>query len=434
MVEKDRSAFVNKTYLLKMLPVFYQSHLQNQLSRAEYLLLTCLISLLQTIKQVRLEALATALPLPITFDSRRRKLQRFISLQQLSFENIWFPILLTWLKADEAPNQVLHIAIDRTSWGAIGDRRRGQALFELSFGANSYLCCIEPALFSRALPRGCINLLMVSWIEDKRAIPIYCQLLPKLGSSNFESQKGIISKILPLLKDYKVVVLGDREFCSVYLGNWLRQQSLYFCLRLKKTEFVYVEGQIWLQLSGLGLAPGTSLYLEGVNVTKQKGFDKFNVAAKWKRKYRGWAPDEGWFILTNLSSLSSAIAAYQKRFDIEEMFRDCKSGGYNLEGTQVSGQRLILLILLITIAYSTATIEGRTIKRMGVQKYVGRVKEPGRTQRRHSSFYIGLYGQTWVNYRGYCAASVEDLMKLNRNKWKYYQKGLRAMELILSAS
>lgn len=158
------------------------------------------------------------------------------------------------------------------------------------------------------------------------------------------------------------------------------------------------------------------------------------MAAKWKRKYRGWAPDEGWFILTNLESLDKAIAAYQKRFDIEELFRDCKSGGYNLEGTQVSGQRLIVLILLITIAYSTATMQGRTIKRMGVQKYVGRVKESGRIQRRHSSFYIGLYGQTWVNYRGYCAESVAELMKLNRNKWKYYQKGLRAMSLILAAS
>lgn len=275
---------------------------------------------------------------------------------------------------------------------------------------------------------------MVSWIKEKRAIPIYCQLLPKLGSSNFEEQKAILSKVLPLLKDYKVVVLGDREFCSVHFGNWLRQQRQYFCLRLKHNEFVQAKGQIWRQLNELGLAPGTSFYLEGVNVTKQKGFDKFNIAAKWKRKYRGWTSNEGWFILTNLDSLSSAITAYQKRFDIEEMFRDCKSGGYNLEGTQVSGQRLIVLILLITIAYSTATIEGRKIKRMGVQKYVGRVQEPRRTQRRHSSFYIGLYGQTWVNYRGYCESAVTELMRLNRNKCKYYQKGLRAMELILAAS
>ena len=110
-----------------------------------------------------------------------------------------------------------------------------------------------------------------------------------------------------------------------------------------------------MQLKDLGLSPGISLYLEGVKVTKQKGFERFNLArsvwggsfpprtslAKWQKKYQGWAPDEGWFILTNLDSLASAIRAYQKRFDIEEMFRDFKSGGYNLEGTLVTDFRLM---------------------------------------------------------------------------------------------
>ena len=92
------------------------------------------------------------------------------------------------------------------------------------------------------------------------------------------------------------------------------------------------------------------------------------------------------------------------------------------------------LIVLMTIAYSCATLQGKMSKRIGVQKYVGRLQESGRVQRRHSSFYIGLYGQTWVNYQGYCADPIAELMKLNRNKSKYYQKGLRAMELIISAS
>jgi len=60
-----------------MLPPSYQTHLQSQLNRAEYLLLTLLINLLQSIKQVKLEALATALPLPITFESRRKKKRGF---------------------------------------------------------------------------------------------------------------------------------------------------------------------------------------------------------------------------------------------------------------------------------------------------------------------------------------------------------------------
>ena len=114
------------------------------------------------------------------------------------------------------------------------------------------------------------------------------------------------------------------------------------------------------------------------------------------------------------------------------MFRDFKKSGDNLEGTNVTGERLVVLVILIAIDYTTATSHGINIKKMGIQKYIGRVKEARRTQRRHSSFYIGLYGQTWSNFVDGCADTVAELMKFVRNKWKYYQKGLRAMELILS--
>jgi hypothetical protein len=158
----------------------------------------------------------------------------------------------------------------------------------------------------------------------------------------------------------------------------------------------------------------------------------FNVAAKWQRKILGIAPQEGWFILTNLTSLEAAISAYKRRFGIEEMFRDFKKGGDNLEATQVRGERLISLLILVAIAYTSATIQGQDIKRKGVQKYVGRIKEYGRLERRHSGFYVGLYGQTWINFQDICRELVTELMKLNRNKWKYYQRGLRAMKLIES--
>jgi hypothetical protein len=62
-----------------MLPLFYQTHLQVNLSCTEYLLLPILINLLQSIKKVSLETLATALPIPILFESRRKKIQRFLS-------------------------------------------------------------------------------------------------------------------------------------------------------------------------------------------------------------------------------------------------------------------------------------------------------------------------------------------------------------------
>ncbi len=78
------------------------------------------------------------------------------------------------------------------------------------------------------------------------------------------------------------------------------------------------------------------------------------MPCKWKRDYRGMKVKDAWFILTDLGSLSVAIAAYKKRMGIEEMFRDCKSGGYNIEGTGLRGDTLIKIILVLAIVYSSA--------------------------------------------------------------------------------
>jgi len=398
-----------------MLQPLYQTHLENQLEPSELLFFNILIDVLQNIKQVSLEKIATALPLPILFESRRKKLQRFLSLPNLNIKTIWFPIIKDWLAQNFTANQPIYFVIDRTIW----ERK---------------------------------NLIMISIIHDRRAIPVYFELLPKLGSSNFAEQTKFISQILPLFNKSKTILLGDREFCSVKLANWLREQELLFCLRLKKNEFIEVQNSEWQQLDNLGLSPGISLFLEGIKMTKTKKISGFNLAGLWQRKIGGMTPKEGWFILTNLDNLYSAIAAYKKRFDIEEMFRDFKSGGYNMEDTNVASYRLISLILLIAIAYSSATFTGQEIKSKGLQKYVGRVKEYGRVQRRHSSFYIGLYGetalqegfpqstatanpkgQTWVGFMADCWELVTELIKLSRNKLEYYLRGMRAMKHILSA-
>lgn len=52
MVKKDRSTFLNKDYLLIMLPKFYKTHLKSQLNMAEYILLKIMIILLQSLKKV----------------------------------------------------------------------------------------------------------------------------------------------------------------------------------------------------------------------------------------------------------------------------------------------------------------------------------------------------------------------------------------------
>ena len=115
------------------------------------------------------------------------------------------------------------------------------------------------------------------------------------------------------------------------------------------------------------------------------------------------------------------------------MFRDLKSGGYNLEETRVNNQRLISLILLICLSYTIATFAGETIKQKEVAKYVTRPTETHRTYSRHSSFSIGLHGNNWVNKMSFLPELIQELLRFSRHKLSYHLKGMRAISLIQSA-
>lgn len=252
------------------LPELYSKHLTKQFNCSQYLILLILINLLQNLKTVRLEELARRFPYPIQLRSRVKKLQRFLSLPQFNIKTLWFPILKSWLENECNLKQMIYLVIDRSQWREI-------------------------------------NLLMVSLIYNQRAIPVYFSLLPKKGNSNLEQQKQVLEPAIELLKKYKIVVLGAREFCGVELAQWLSEQrKVSLSLRLKKNEYVELEDSIWFQLSDLGLTPGMSVYYQGVKVTKSKGFGGFNLAAKWKRNYQNKSSKETWFVLTNLNSLSAA--------------------------------------------------------------------------------------------------------------------------------
>jgi hypothetical protein len=115
------------------------------------------------------------------------------------------------------------------------------------------------------------------------------------------------------------------------------------------------------------------------------------------------------------------------------MFRDFKKGGYHLEGTKVTGERLISLLIIMSIAYTVSTFSGQKIKSTGIQNYIGRVKELKRTFARHSNFYIGLYGYNWLDFRFELSELINQLMSLSPNKRPFYQRGHKAMTLIISA-
>jgi len=95
-----------------------------------------------------------------------------------------------------------------------------------------------------------------------------------LGNSSCESQTTNLQQILLLFSEYKVIVLVDREFCSVDLGNWLREKGVFFCLILKNNYCIETEHLVWQRLDELGIVPGTSLYCQGKRVRKTRASNR----------------------------------------------------------------------------------------------------------------------------------------------------------------
>lgn len=256
-----------------------------------------LVAVLQRERQVSLERLATLFAQPIQFESRRRNLQRFLVLPQLSAKAVWFPILKYWLKQHLKPGKRVLIVIDRTQWKHH-------------------------------------NLLMVSVVYQKRTIPLYWQVLDKQGQSSFAEQKAVLRPVFELVRRCRLVVLGDREFHSVVLADWLRQQRVHFVLRLPKSTTVEPSVNAgFTRLDELPQFPGIAVYEVQVHVTQQQGLGRFNLVTRWKRVYRQGQANQVWYLLTDLDTLEEALAWYSKRFAVEPMFRDFKSGGYHLEDT-----------------------------------------------------------------------------------------------------
>ncbi len=238
-------------------------------------------------------------------------------------------------------------------------------------------------------------MLLVSAIYQKRALPIFWILLDKNGSSNLAEQQKVLRPVIRLLKNYKLALVGDREFHSVELASWLQGESISFVLR-QKQDTTFREGRSFQPLNSIPLSPGVRQFYTQINLTQKSGFGRFNLAVYWKRKYRNKQENEAWYLLTNFSDEKVAVHIYRQRFGIEAMFKDCKTGGYNLEGSQANSERLVRLILLVALAMTSAWLQGQRTKSQRQEPYVCRTQEKAKTRKRHSNFWIGLYGQNWL--------------------------------------
>ena len=266
-----------------MLLEFYHKCLEQLLTPRQYTTIRIVVLMLQSYRIIQIEKLASLLPIPIKYQSRRRHLQRFLVLPQLTTKCIWFLIIKKWLKINQTRKKICYVAIDRTRW-----QER--------------------------------NLFVASLIKNNRAIPLNWILLDKKGNSNLVEQRRLLKSTLRLLRGYEVIVIGDREFGNINLADCLSRQGCKYVLRTKSNKYIQQEEQEYQQLKSLGLKPGKSFYLKQVKFTKQMRMSRVNLAFYWSRATKGKIKQEGWYLINNLSNLKQTIKAYKKRMG---MRREC---------------------------------------------------------------------------------------------------------------
>lgn len=324
---------------------------------------------------------------------------------------LWFPIIKAALRSEFRETRL--------------NRAQRRSRSKLSFKTKNYVA----VALDRTQWRD-RNLLMVTIIWGNHALPIYWELLPKLGSSSFPEQKRVLGPVLALLKPLPVVVIGDREFHSAKLADWLRTKGVNVVFRQKKSAFVATLDQPGQSLKKQGFQSGESHFFKNVTFQKSEPIQGFNLGVYWKKRYRGKQVKEPWYLLTTLDNSKLVKQLYQARWGIEMMFRDCKSGGYNLESTQVDSTRFLALVLLITFAYWLATIGGHKLKSNQLVAYLGRSEKTPNNFPHHSIFWLGLSGYAWSQSLVFWRDEMLALMALKPQKAQNFRQGLNALSLV----
>ena len=176
---------------------------------------------------------------------------------------LWFPLIKKIIKSHFKGGDRLIITLDRTQWKTN-------------------------------------NILMVSLIWKKRALPIYWLLLNKQGSSNFYEQVAVIKPVVRLLKQYNIIVIGDREFRSTALAAWLNKKQIHFILRLNKNPLIKRKYKQYQSLNSLEISPGTKVMYRGLFVTQENQKERFNLVIYCQRKSKRNQLPQPWYLITNL--------------------------------------------------------------------------------------------------------------------------------------
>ncbi len=255
--------------------------------------------------------------------STETRFNRLLENQLVQSQEIYRPIILTALK-NWGSNEV-KIALDTSM------------LFE------DY-CMIRVVLLYRG--RG----VTLAWevIEHGSASVDLKQLLNVLDETSIILKKADIQK---------VTLIADRGFADTDLMKYLNALGWTYLIRIKASFGIYSpQGDLLCKTGQVALKKNQSKHYHNVVLTKKKlGLVHVSLANVQGAK-------EPWFVVCNQPTTNASFTEYGERFDIEQVFKEDKSGGFDLEKSGLRNtNKLNRLMLILCLAMLLLVAEGTRV-------------------------------------------------------------------------
>jgi hypothetical protein len=172
------------------------------------------------------------------------------------------------------------------------------------------------------------QLLMVGIAYRGRPLPLaWAWVKGANGHSTTYKQIRRLSYVQGLIRlGVKVSLVGDSEFGCPLLIEYLDQWGRAYALRQPGNHRVVTKGDpTWPRLNSFKLCPGPTIWIGRGPLTRDSAYPT-NFLLYWQTGEI--AP---WFVATNLVAPRSILRLYRRRVWIEELLRDMKSHGLDLE-------------------------------------------------------------------------------------------------------
>jgi hypothetical protein len=234
-----------------------------------------------------------------------------------------------------------------------------------------------------------LQIFRLSLVHGCRAIPLAWVVISSKGVTRVEVLETMLMRVAEFLRPWvkRVCFLADRGFRDCDWAALCEKLGWHYDIRIPCNTIMTLENGQQSRIDQLGVQPGERRYFQNVCLTHQAKLRTNLSVITWTEGHDRHSP-ELLAVISDRRACGARLREYGLRMDIEDSFRDDKSGGFDLAHTRLQHpERLERLLLAVAIATLWCHELGENVLAQG--EACRREIDPG-PQRELSIFQLGL--------------------------------------------